>query len=140
MCPIYDGCAQNVMCVEMWLKQDVSGDAEDTEEKGEVFKAEMLTQHEAESIILHHYGQEKQEIQAVQELTELILLLTARQDQRGNDYKKRLTEEMADSIIMIEQMKIANGITDDDITAVIVYKLRRTLERIDKGIENVPRG
>lgn len=78
---------------------------------------EMLTQHEAESIILHHYGQEKQEIQAVQELTELILLLTARQDQRGNDYKKRLTEEMADSIIMIEQMKIANGITGDRLQA-----------------------
>jgi len=23
MCPIYDGCAQNVMCVERWLKQEV---------------------------------------------------------------------------------------------------------------------
>lgn len=23
MCPIYDGCAQNVMCVETWLKQEV---------------------------------------------------------------------------------------------------------------------
>ena len=27
MCPIYDGCAQNVMCVERWLKQEVSEDA-----------------------------------------------------------------------------------------------------------------
>lgn len=26
MCPIYDGCAQNVMCVERWLKQKVSED------------------------------------------------------------------------------------------------------------------
>lgn len=26
MCPIYDGCAQNVMCVERWLKQEVSED------------------------------------------------------------------------------------------------------------------
>ena len=26
MCPIYDGCAQNVMCVESWLKQEVSED------------------------------------------------------------------------------------------------------------------
>ena len=39
--------------------------------------SEMLTQHEAESIILHHYGQAKQEIQAVQELSELTLLLTS---------------------------------------------------------------
>lgn len=27
MCPIYDGCAQNVMCVERWLKQEVREDA-----------------------------------------------------------------------------------------------------------------
>ena len=27
MCPIFDGCAQNVMCVERWLKQEVSEDA-----------------------------------------------------------------------------------------------------------------
>ena len=73
----------------------------------------------------------------MQELSELTLLLASREDQRGNDYKKRITEEMADVIVMIEQMKIANGITDDDITAVIVYKLRRTLERIDKEIEAV---
>lgn len=98
--------------------------------------SEMLTQQEAESIILHHYGQAKQEIQAVQELSELTLLLTRREDQRGNDYKKRLTEEMADVIVMIEQMKIANGITDYDITEVIVYKLRRTLERIDEEKKN----
>ena len=94
--------------------------------------SEMLTPQEAETIILNHYGQAKQEIQAVQELSELTLLLTRREDQRGKDYKERLTEEMADVIVMIEQLKIANGITDDDITAVIVYKLRRTLERIDK--------
>lgn len=24
MCPIYDGCAQNAMCVERWLKQEAS--------------------------------------------------------------------------------------------------------------------
>lgn len=98
--------------------------------------SEMLTQQEAETIILNHYGQAKQEIQAVQELSELTLLLMRREDQRGNDYKKRLTEEMADVIVMIEQMKLANGITDYDITEVIVYKLRRTLERIDKEKNN----
>lgn len=98
--------------------------------------SEMLTQLEAESNILNHYGQAKQEIQAVQEISELTLLLTRREDQRGKDYKKRLAEEMGDVIIMIEQMKLANGITDDDITEVIVYKLRRTLERIDKEKNN----
>ena len=35
--------------------------------------------------ILDHYGQQKQEVQAVQELSELILLLAAREDQRKGD-------------------------------------------------------
>lgn len=26
MCPIYDGCAQNVMCVERWLKREDEND------------------------------------------------------------------------------------------------------------------
>lgn len=28
LCPIFEGCAQNVMCVERWLKQEVSEDDE----------------------------------------------------------------------------------------------------------------
>lgn len=57
--------------------------------------------------ILTHYGQQKQEVQAVQELSELILLLAARDDQRKVDYKKHITEEIADSLIMIEQIRLA---------------------------------
>lgn len=44
---------------------------------------EIITFHDAEKEILEHYGKQKQEIQAIQELTELILLLAARPDQRG---------------------------------------------------------
>lgn len=78
----------------------------------------MLTQQEAERMILNHYGQAKQEMQAVQELTEVILLLTARPDQRKGDYKAKLAEEIADA------------------TENIVYKLRRTLDRIDKELQH----
>lgn len=28
MCPIFDGCAQNVMCVERWIKQEVDSNDE----------------------------------------------------------------------------------------------------------------
>ena len=96
----------------------------------------MLTQQEAERMILNHYGQAKQETQAVQELTEVILLLTARPDQRKGDYKAKLTEEIADAIVMIEQVKMMHCISDDDITENIVYKLRRTLDRIDKELQH----
>ena len=96
----------------------------------------MLTQREAERMILNHYGQSKQEMQAVQELTEVILLLTARPDQRDSDYRAKLTEEIADAIVMIEQVKMMHNISDDDITENIVYKLRRTLDRIDKELQH----
>lgn len=80
--------------------------------------------------ILTHYGQQKQEVQAVQELSELILLLAAREDQRKGEYKKHITEEIADSLIMIEQIRIANDITDKDVNAVIVQKISRQFRRI----------
>lgn len=94
--------------------------------------SQMLTQDEALRIIVNHYGQKKQEVQAVQELSELILLLTARSDQRKGNYKQRVTEEIADTQIMIEQIKIMNGIRDEDVTQVTVNKLERQLDRIDK--------
>ena len=82
--------------------------------------------------ILDHYGQQKQEVQAVQELSELILLLAAREDQRKGDYKKHITEEIADSLIMIEQIRLANGITDKNVNAVIVQKISRQFNRINE--------
>lgn len=82
--------------------------------------------------ILTHYGQQKQEVQAVQELSELILLLAAREDQRKVDYKKHITEEIADSLIMIEQIRLANGITDKNVNAVIVQKISRQFNRISE--------
>lgn len=82
--------------------------------------------------ILTHYGQKKQEVQAVQELSELILLLAARDDQRKGDYKKHITEEIADSLIMIEQIRLANGITDKNVNAVIVQKISRQFNRMNE--------
>ena len=82
--------------------------------------------------ILTHYGQQKQEVQAVQELSELILLLAAREDQRKSNYKEHVTEEIADSLIMIEQIRLANGITDKDVNAVIVQKISRQFNRISE--------
>lgn len=97
---------------------------------------DMLTQKEAERLILDHYGQKKQELQAVQELSELILLLAAREDQRGKDYKDSLTKEIADALVMIEQVKMMHDIHDEDVTEVIVYKLRRQLDRIAQEPKN----
>lgn len=81
--------------------------------------------------ILAHYDNRKQEVQAVQELTELILLLTARTDQRGEDYRADLIDEIADSYIMIEQVKAMHGITDIEIDCRMREKIARQMKRIE---------
>ena len=90
----------------------------------------MIGIDNAATLIVEHYGLLHQEIQAVQELSELILLLAARPDQRRDDYRIHLTEEIADSLIMIEQIRIANGITDSDINSWLEKKINRQFSRI----------
>ena len=87
---------------------------------------------EAIKMILDHYGRQKQELQAIQELTELILLLAARPDQRGDNYENNILFELADVQIMCDQIKIMNGISDQEIADLKSYKLRRQLDRIEK--------
>lgn len=94
-----------------------------------------MTFHDAEKTIIEHYGRQKQELQAVQELTELILLLAARPDQRGDNYEQNILSELADVHIMCEQIQILNGISNDAIEDVKSYKLRRQLARIEKEDE-----
>lgn len=92
----------------------------------------MIEIQESAKAILDHYGQQKQELQAVQELSELILLLAARPDQRKDDYKQHVTEEIADSILMIEQIRIANDIPVEDVFKTIDEKIERQFGRIEK--------
>jgi len=96
---------------------------------------EIMTYHDAEKAIIEHYGRQKQELQAVQELTELILLLAARPDQRGDNYEQNILSELADVQIMCEQIQIMHKISNKDIADMKSYKLRRQLARIEKEEE-----
>ena len=92
----------------------------------------MLSNYEAAMAILKHYGANKQELQAVQDLSELIILLTKRPDQRGDTYRENLIDEIADATIMIEQVKMMHGIDNKDVSARISYKLYRQMCRIEQ--------
>lgn len=96
---------------------------------------EIMTYHDAEKKILEHYGRHKQELQAIQELTELILLLAARPDQRGDNYEQNILSELADVQIMCEQIQIMHKISNAAIADMKAYKLRRQLARIEKEDE-----
>lgn len=83
-------------------------------------------------LIAEHYGKAKQRMQAVQELSELILVISRRADQKEDRqaYIESMTDEIADSIIMIEQIRALYSIPDFDIRQRIDFKLDRQLERI----------
>lgn len=80
--------------------------------------------------IARHYGKTKQKVQAVQELSELICVLTRRKDQEDAAHQLKLIDEIADSLVMIEQIRQLYGISGEEIEHRIEYKLLRQLARI----------
>jgi len=61
---------------------------------------------------IDHFGVEHQYWKAVEELGELIVEIARRQDRRTT--KEHLQEELADVIIMSEQLRIINGAKETD--------------------------
>ena len=51
---------------------------------------------------------------------------------RGHGNKEALTEEMADVLIMIEQLKLIHNISEDDLEEEIIFKLIRMNERMEE--------
>lgn len=100
-----------------------------------VCDAQSDTRADMLQTIANTYGLKNQRIQAVQELSELIMLLTRRKDQIEKDptYKEHLTEEIADSIVMVQQIMYLEGIDSADVETVIEYKLSRQIDRINHG-------
>lgn len=83
-------------------------------------------------VIAEHYGRRKQEVQAVQELSELICVLTRRPDQRGETYAQALADEIADCEIMIEQIRRLHCIKREEIERRIYSKIDRQLKIISQ--------
>lgn len=95
-----------------------------------------MTNEQKIKFIADYYGKKKQEIQAVQEFTEINLLLTRRPDQRKQiDFRQELKGELADCLIMIEQLQLIHGISDDELFDAVEFKLNRQLNRIEKEVK-----
>ena len=74
-----------------------------------------------------------QEQQAISELTELQFVLTRRPSQRELCWHDQLIDEIADVLIMIQQLQTLHHISDEAISNRIDYKLQRQIDRISKG-------
>ena len=84
--------------------------------------------------ILAHYGTAKQEVQAIQELSELICVLARRKDQRKDPaaFRADLLSEITDCYVMIYQIAKAHDIYHIDIDMKISEKLVRQMNRIEE--------
>lgn len=74
--------------------------------------------------ILNHYGRENQVQKTCEELAELQVAIT------HDTPKEQIKSEIADVLIMCEQIKLMHGINETELAAEIDYKVDRQLERI----------
>lgn len=77
--------------------------------------------------IITHYGVEKQKLQFIQELAELIHAITK------ND-PENFAEELADVQVMIDQFVINDAELDKKYQAIQLAKVERQMDRISKEL------
>lgn len=76
--------------------------------------------------VVYKYGFENQKIKAIEEMSELILALCKELNHETNNVE----EEIADVIIMIEQLKLIYD--NNNIDKHISYKLKRLKNRMEE--------
>lgn len=88
-----------------------------------------------QNYMIVNYGQTEQSRLAMEECAELIQAIN-KVHRKKKGAINHLTEEIADVLIMIEQLKIMYNITDDDIQHWIDYKCERQINRLKFADQN----
>lgn len=84
--------------------------------------------------ILHHYGEQAQRRQLVEECAELIQAVTKYERTNSPAARYNLIEEMADVEIMLEQMRQTLTVSEQDtLHQIRNAKINRQLQRIVRG-------
>ena len=84
-----------------------------------------MTEHDILTTAIKVFGEKAQECQAIEECAELIQAINHKH--RGRD--SNIPEEIADVEIMLEQLKIINGCTDE-VKAMREIKVARLYQRV----------
>lgn len=77
------------------------------------------------------FGMEKQALVAVEELSELQKEILKNVN-RGEDNLDHIKEELVDVIIMIKQLVLIYGFTDEDLDEIMNFKLKRLRYYLDE--------
>ena len=78
--------------------------------------------------IIDYYGEEKQMIKAIEEMSELQKELC--KTLIGKENRDSLIEEIADVQIMLDQLKLI--VSDTELKTIMQNKIDRTIERINQ--------
>ena len=81
--------------------------------------------------IIKHYGEPMQTLKAVEELTELQEVLI-KSLTKGKMSRDELLSELADVVIMVDQLMIIYSIEDSELAKVRRAKVTRTIERMEE--------
>lgn len=89
----------------------------------------IISQKEQLQGIINHYGADHQKDKLFEEMAELQKEVCKEKDGKGDI--PHIAEELADVYIMLQQMQLIYGITDEQIEQVVQEKIERTLDVIE---------
>jgi NTP pyrophosphatase (non-canonical NTP hydrolase) len=89
----------------------------------------IISQKEQLQEIVNHYGTDHQKDKLFEEMAELQKEVCKEKDGKGDI--PHIAEELADVYIMLQQMQLIYGITDEQIEQVVQEKIERTLDVIE---------
>lgn len=94
----------------------------------------IISQKEQLQEIIDHYGADHQKDKLFEEMAELQKEVCKEKDGKGNI--QHIAEEMADVNIMLQQMQLIYGITDEKVEMEAQKKIERTLDVIEGEIND----
>lgn len=89
----------------------------------------IISQKEQLQEIINHYGSDHQKDKLFEEIAELQKEVCKEKDGKGDI--QHIAEELADVNIMLQQMQLIYGITDEQIENAVQDKIERTIDRIE---------
>ena len=84
-------------------------------------------------LVIQKHGENKQSLMACEELAELIQAVSKVRRKYNRETLDNLVEEIADAMIMIEQLKIMYNLDMEDIEDIIDLKMKRLKEGLENG-------
>lgn len=95
----------------------------------------MMTYQEIFNKAISTYGEKAQKLMAIEEMSELTKEIC--KDFRGELNREHLIEEMADVLIMLDQMLLMYKVSGEEVRLMRIKKVERLKERLEKQNDEI---